>query len=77
MITLADIPALRADAEILRDVAWRELVQGLPATTMNRDLIAQFEAAQRELDIIAKMEREIIATGKTNQGSVNHEHKTL
>lgn len=64
MITLQAIDRERENAKEAKAHAWRAIVAALDAVPHRIELIATFEAYERELEILNKMTLELIATGK-------------
>ena len=65
MITLNDIEPLRTEATQLRDTAWQRLMEFVRAQPTGLELLSTYDSARRELAVIDKMERELLANGKT------------
>jgi hypothetical protein len=66
MITLADIATLRPDAESLRDRALVTLKSHLRRVPGGIDAFAEYEGAIRELEVLHRLELELIANGNTS-----------
>lgn len=66
MITLADIATLRPDAESLRDRALVTLKGHLRRVPGGIDAFAEYEGAIRELEVLHRLELELIANGNTS-----------
>lgn len=71
MIRLADIPDLRASAEELMAKSWAQIINALRGLPGGVELLSRHESAARELAIIDKLERDLLANGKVDDEPVN------